>query len=145
MRGRTRNFGWGGWRGVRQAVVVGKPATAELPVFFGKSEACRVDASAFAVMSETNPREGKTLQVIAPSEPWVEGLQALGQAGWEGSGRMKQHLVEVSRNLHLEPSSRPLLILFETVRTGPFEGARLDAVRRLRTVHEQFRKEARPQ
>lgn len=123
----------------RQTVVVGKPTTAVLPVFFGKSDACLVDASAFAVMSEMNPQVGKALQIIASSEPLVDGLQLLGEAGWEGSERMKQHLIDVLRDLHREPSGQQLLTLFKTVRMVPFEEGCLDAVRALRTVHEQSR------
>ena len=125
----------------RQTVVASKPTTAVLPVFFGKSDACLVDASAFAVMSEMNPQVGKALQIIASSEPLVDGLQLLSEAGWEGSERMKQHLIEVLRDLHSEPSGQQLLTLFKTVRMVPFEAAHLEAVRGLRTIQEQSRTE----
>ena len=125
------------------AQFVGKPATAVLPVFFGKSDACLVDATAFGVMAEMNPEVGKQLQIVATSEPLVDGVQLLSDAGWKGSEEVRLDLLETLRDLHLDPAGQQLLTMFKTDQLVPFATEHLDAVRRLRGVFDQSR-EAQP-
>lgn len=128
----------------RQTQIVAKPTLAVLPVFFGNSDVCLVDAAAFAVMTELNPQVGKDLQIIAASEPLVDGIQLISDAGWSGSEETRQDLVQAMTELHLEPAGQQLLTLFKTDRLVPFAEAHLDSVRRLRASYDQLRKEAAP-
>lgn len=123
---------------------VGKPTAAVLPVFFGKADACLVDATVFKVMTEMNPQVGRALRTIATSEPLVDGLQILSFAGWSGAEQFKQDVIQAIGELHLNPAGQQLLTLFKTDQMAPFEDSQIDAVRRLRAVYDQGRKEATP-
>lgn len=119
----------------------GKPTTALLAVYFGKAEACLMDAPSFEVMTELNPQVGKKLRVIATSEPLLDGLQILSDKGWEGDEQLKRDVTQAISELHLEPAGQQLLTLFKTDQLAPFEDQHIAAVRRLRAIYDRCRSE----
>lgn len=121
-----------------------KPTTALLPVFFGKSDACLIDAASLAVMTELNPQVGKQLRVIASSLPLLDGMQVLSRNGWAGSEQLRTDLLRTISELHTEPSGQQLLTMFKTDRMAPFAETHLENVLSLWKTHEALRKESRP-
>jgi phosphonate transport system substrate-binding protein len=110
---------------------VGKPTAAVLPVFFGKKQACVVDAPSLAVIQELNPQVGKALRAIETSEPLSSALICLYNGSWR-SDTFRQDLIQTVSELHLDPAGQQLLTLFRTDRLVRFEERRLDSIRRLR-------------
>lgn len=123
--------------------VVGKPATAVLPVFFGKKHACLVDLESYEVMKELNPQLGNALQVVASSEPCVDNVIALVKDGWLSEVH-KEDTIQALADLHLEPAGQQILALFKVARLLPFKEDYLDAVKKLRAAYQQPPKRAYP-
>lgn len=48
-----------------------KTSRIVLPVFFGKADACVIEASAFEIMTDLNPQLGRRLEAVKTSEPLV--------------------------------------------------------------------------
>lgn len=48
-----------------------KASRIVLPVFFGKADACVIEASAFEIMADLNPQLGRQLKVVKTSDPLV--------------------------------------------------------------------------
>lgn len=121
--------------------VVGKPASAVLPVFFGKKHACLLDVEGFEVMKELNPQLGSTLQVVAASEPCVDNVMCLVKDGWLSEAH-KTDAIQALAELHLEPAGQQILTLFKVARLIPFEEGHLETVKKLRATHSELRKRA---
>ncbi len=119
---------------------VSKPSAAVLPVFFGKKQACVVDTTGFEVMKELNPQVGKTLHVIASSEPLTSVVICLRSGEW-ASEQFRRDLIQVLVECHTDPAGQQLLSLFKTDQLIPFQESHLDAVRELRSHYDQFHQE----
>jgi phosphonate transport system substrate-binding protein len=117
-----------------------KPSAVVLPVFFGKTDACLVDSTGFALMSELNPQVGTNLLVLASSQPLLNTVICLSRAGWS-SDRFRRDLAEALAELHLEPAGQQVLTLFKTERLIPFDEKQLETVRELRAACGRLRQE----
>jgi phosphonate transport system substrate-binding protein len=109
-----------------------KPTAAVLPVFFGSKPACLVDRQAFELMSELNPQVGRTLLVLAVSEPYLESVTCVSKSGWS-SERARQDLIQTMLDFNLEPNGRQILELFKVDQMVPFRAEYLESVQRLKT------------
>jgi phosphonate transport system substrate-binding protein len=116
---------------------VEKPSAAVLPVFFGKKHACLVDEPGLDLMKELNPQVGKELQAVAVSEPFLNGVICLSNAGW-ASETFKLDLIQTLGELHLEAAGQQILTLFKTDQLIPFQEKHLDTVRQLRAKHDHL-------
>lgn len=107
---------------------VTSPSAAILPVYFGKADACVVEASRFAVMQELNPQLGQALEVCETSPAYLESVICIRRDEFEHKGE----LVDGLASLHEEPAGRQMLMVFKVGRLLPFEEQALDSVRDLR-------------
>lgn len=82
-----------------------------LPVFFGKVDACVVDATSFHLARELNPQLG-SLRVLAQSPPLVENVIATPLQ----PHRYQQELIDAILSLHEDAAHRQLLMVFRTER-----------------------------
>jgi ABC-type phosphate/phosphonate transport system substrate-binding protein len=95
-----------------------------LPLFFGKIDACVVDAGNWDSIKELNPQLGR-LRVVARSEAVLEGLIAKPVEPHP----YQNELIDSVMNLHKTPAGEQLSLVFKTgvlVRVGkePFESVR---------------------
>lgn len=108
------------------SVEIGYRASAcILPLFFGKIDACVVDAGNWESMSELNPQLGR-LRVMARSEALLEGLVAMPIQPHP----YQSELIESILNLHKTAAGAQLDLIFKTgalTRVGrePFEPVRV--------------------
>jgi len=86
-----------------------KPSSACLPVFFGKADACVVNAAGWEILSEMNPQMGVKLRPIATSPAYLEGLGCVHVNFREFREELLQGLLE----LHRDPEGRQLLMVFK--------------------------------
>jgi ABC-type phosphate/phosphonate transport system substrate-binding protein len=126
--------------GARETVA--KPTAAVLPVFFGKKPACFVDQPALDMITELNPQVGKELNPVVVSEPYVDFLVCLSNAGWD-SEQHKADTIQGLSELHREPEGRQILTLFKIDQLVPFQDAQLDTVKRLWATHDQLQREVK--
>lgn len=107
-----------------------KPSAAILPVYFGKADACVVDAESFTVMKELNPQIGQALEAGRTSTPYLETIICV-----RGDYvKNRAELIEGLAELHEEASGRQILLVFKVDRLVPFENRALDTVRELRAT-----------
>lgn len=99
-----------------------KISRALLPVFFGNADACLVTRSGFDTMCELNPQIGKRLAVVASSDDWIPAVFAL-RADYRPSSR--EALIRGLRELHLSPSGRQVLTVFQSDRLEEADPAQL--------------------
>lgn len=104
--------------------LVPKPSACVLPVFFGRLDACIVDANNFATMKELNPQLGR-LKVLARSQPILEGMIAFASTPHPFRDELIQALLE----LHKDPAGAQMVMLFKTgplvrAAASDFEAAR---------------------
>jgi hypothetical protein len=104
-----------------------KPSAACLPVFFGRTAACVIDAGNLAIMRELNPQLGKQLQPLATSPPLVEVLVALHVQHQKLRFDVLRALLEFDR----DPEGRQVLTLLKSSRMTPLALSDLDSVRDL--------------
>jgi ABC-type phosphate/phosphonate transport system substrate-binding protein len=107
---------------------------AILPVFFGQADACAVDQSGLAIMSEMNPQVGKRLAVVAESAPFLDTICCVRLAGWE-EARHRPDLLDAMREITDDPAGRQILTLFKFDGMVPFKEEHLDTMRALRERH----------
>lgn len=106
------------------------PMPAILQVFFAKKDAALIDSSKFELMAELNPQL-RHLRTVASSEPLVNAVICLKQAGWP-SDNFRQDLIEALNGLHLDPAGRQILTMFKVQELKPFKPYHLNTVRQLR-------------
>jgi len=86
-----------------------KPSSACLPVFFGKADACVVNAAGWEILSEMNPQMAVKLRLIASSPAYLEALGCVHVNFREFREELLQGLLE----LHRDPEGRQLLMVFK--------------------------------
>ncbi len=100
-----------------------------LPVFFGKVDAALIDSIRYELMAELNPQLNN-MKVIEKSEPFVSYILCSKRSGW-ALPRLKQDIIRVASNLHIEPKAQQVFTLFKFGRLVPYEPHQLDTVRQL--------------
>lgn len=108
---------------------VGKASAAILPVYFGKADACVVDATSFKVMQELNPQIGQALEACLTSPAYLETVIGIRH----DYSQHRADLIDGLARLHDEVAGRQILMVFKVDRLVPFEERELDTVRRLST------------
>ena len=107
----------------------GRPTMA---VFFGQADYAIDTRSAFASTVELNPQVGRTLEVLARSEPLLPGLVCL-------SDRMppdlRRRYVEAAARMHDQTRYRQSMIVMRVSRIVPWEARFLDTTRALLARH----------
>ena len=93
-----------------------KVSQVVLPVFFGKADACVVDRSGFVIMSEMNPEVGKTLSVLAHSEPYLDSICCVRQSGWEQE-QNRSDLLAALEEIPEDPAGKQIM---ETIQVQRF-------------------------
>ena len=117
-----------------------KVSQVVLPVFFGKADACVVDRSGFAIMSEMNPEVGKTLSAVAHSEPYLDSICCVRRNGWKQE-QNRPNLLAALEELPEDPAGKQIMTLFKFDGFVPFEDHSLDTIRALRKRHDALAKE----
>lgn len=115
-----------------------KPTAAVLPVFFGQRAACIVDERSFDLMKELNPQVGRSLEIIAASEVFVDIVVCLGEQNWP-SPEARADTVHTMGHLDADAAGQQVLTLFKISRQVPFQETHLATVRALRRTYEQRR------
>lgn len=104
-----------------------KATEAVLPVFFGSKAACVATEKSYRSMVELNPQVGRTLRVLAQSEPLASGIIAVRTDYQEH----RQAALEELANLAKTPSGQQILTLMRYEDVVPFSAAALDSTRAL--------------
>ncbi len=117
-----------------------KPAKAVLPVFFGKTDACIVNAPVFETMKELNPQVGRRLRAIAVSEPLLDGATYLSRKGWKKS-KYREDMIKALETLHEDPQGQQILTLFKADRLVPFEEALMSGTKALKEKYDRLVRE----
>ena len=94
-------------------------------------------------MQELNPQVGRMLQVRLASEPFVESMICFSGPRWAAK-TYRQDMYRSLAELHLEPAGRQILTIFRSTQFVPFKESHLEAVKQLRTRHDQLQKELKP-
>ena len=97
-----------------------KVSQVVLPVFFGKADACVVDRSGFVIMSDMNPKVGKTLASVAQSEPVLDSICCVRRSGWEQE-QHRSDLLAALEEIPEDPAGKQIMTLFKFVDVKPFE------------------------
>jgi phosphonate transport system substrate-binding protein len=103
-----------------------RPSSCVLPLFFGRIDACVVDASSWELMQELNPQLAK-LQVLAQSEPLLEGMVAMPVQPHPYRGE----IIESVMDLHRDPAGAQMVMLFKIGSMVRPQAGVFDAVRTL--------------
>ncbi|MBL0160034.1 MAG: PhnD/SsuA/transferrin family substrate-binding protein [Bryobacterales bacterium] len=111
-----------------------RASTCVLPLFFGKIDACVVDAGSFDALKELNPQLGR-LKVAARSEVVLEGVIAMPAL----EHPYQRELIDSILNLHRTPAGEQFCLVFKAgpmMRVGreQYESARLLRARYRRLV-----------
>lgn len=113
----------------QSVALTSKASACVLPVFFGRLDACVVDANNFATMKELNPQLGR-LKVLARSQPMVEGMIAFALTPHPFRDELIQSLLQ----LHKDPAGAQMVMLFKT---GPLVRATADDFEAARAAWEK--------
>jgi hypothetical protein len=103
-----------------------------LPLFFGKIDACVVDAGNLESLQELNPQLGR-LRVAARSAPLLEGLIAMPVQPHP----YRDELIDSLLNLHRSPAGEQLGVVF---RTGPLARAGREQFESVRLLVGRYRR-----
>jgi ABC-type phosphate/phosphonate transport system substrate-binding protein len=114
--------------------LVAKSSAACLPVFFGKADACIVDAPSWDVLTEMNPQLASRLRIVATSPPYVEGLVCLHAKHKDFVEDLLQGLIELNK----DPEGKQLLMIFRGERTGEVREQDLVTARELWAKYTSF-------
>jgi phosphonate transport system substrate-binding protein len=113
------------------------PSAAVLPVFFGKAQACVVDAGAFELLGQLNPQLQRTLVPIAESPAMANSVICFSRTGWP-SEQLRRDVARQLASLEKDPAGRQILLLFKCDRLSPFDPAQLDTTADLYRRYRQF-------
>ena len=108
-----------------------KPTNTILPVFFGTAPVCFVDEPSFDLMSELNPQVGKTLRVLARSEPLGDVVVCLNTQAWPTPSN-REVTIKAIADIESNPTGQQILTLFKIARFIPFTDDHLATTRDLR-------------
>jgi ABC-type phosphate/phosphonate transport system substrate-binding protein len=103
-----------------------KGSSCVLPLFFGKVDACVLDARSYQLMQELNPQLSK-LKVLASSEPLLEGLVAMPKSGH----RYRAEIIDAIMTLHRDPAGAQMVMFFQSGAMLPAKAQYFEATRAL--------------
>ena len=107
----------------------GRPTMA---VFFGQADYAVDTRSAFASTVELNPQVGRTLEVLARSEPLLPGLVCLSD---RMPPELRRRYIEAAARMHDQARYRQSMIVMRVSRIVPWEARFLDTTRALLARH----------
>ncbi|MBI4661835.1 MAG: PhnD/SsuA/transferrin family substrate-binding protein [Verrucomicrobia bacterium] len=106
-----------------------------LPVFFRQQEACLVTRSGFDIMSELNPQIRAQLKPLAASPELVPAFTFLRP---DYRGAPHDEIVAEVLKMHLTPSGKQILTLFQTDRIEQRSADVLESARELVEAHRRL-------
>ena len=112
-----------------------KISPAVLKVFFRQVDACLVNRRGFETMKELNPQLGQQLKVLALSPELVPSVFCF-RADFSSSVR-EQLLVEIAK-VHLSPSGRQVLTMFQSDRLEEWPASCLESGLELLARHRRL-------
>jgi len=89
-----------------------KPANCILPLFFAKIQACVIDGHDWDLLKELNPQLGRTLKILAQSEPILDGIVAFTKVPMPYRERILASLLQ----MHKDPLGNQII---SALRSGP--------------------------
>lgn len=113
------------------------PSAAVLPVFFGKAQACVVDAGAFELLAQLNPQLQRALVPITESPTMANSVVCFSRTGWP-SEQLRHDAAKQLATLERDPAGRQILLLFRCDRLSPFEPAQFETTVDLYRRYRQF-------
>lgn len=120
--------------------IVDKVSQAVLPVFFGSVDACVVDRSGFAIMTELNPQVATKLKIVKRSEPLLDRVCCIRSTGWEKQEERKSTYDSLAM-VDTDPAGRQILNLFKIEAITEFKDEHLESIRDLYNRHWELRRE----
>jgi phosphonate transport system substrate-binding protein len=99
-----------------------------MPVFFGKADACLASRSSFETMAELNPQLGRQLRILERSPGFATGVIAVRK---DILNPARDALVEILKDMHLDPKGRQLLTLFRINRLVSYKPEHLLSVEKV--------------
>ncbi|GAB6096601.1 hypothetical protein JCM14469_28540 [Desulfatiferula olefinivorans] len=111
---------------------VKKESQAILKVFFGKADACVVQASTFAVMTELNPQIGARLTTLIESPDFLIGLFAIVDGIDAATRELMLALID---GLPGDPEGRKILSMFRVNGVSPYRAESIATIEALYRSH----------
>lgn len=117
-----------------------KPSQVILSVFFGQSDACLVEDTAFRTMGELNPQVRTKLKVIAESPDLVTSM-AFFRPGLAED--MRELVLETAGNLEDNPRGKQILMLFKCDSLTTPKESDMDSLRAMVAEYERLKRHTR--
>ncbi len=110
---------------------------AILSVFFGQSDACIVNKSAFQTMIELNPQVGKSLKILKSSEPFANGL-AFFTLEFLKHKETCDKILKSAFEVESYPAGKQIFALLRTKQVVPYKDEGLESTQNLMDLYNKL-------
>lgn len=117
-----------------------KPSQLILSVFFGQSDACLVEDTAFRTVAELNPQVGTKLKVIAESPDYMTSLSFFRPGLAED---MRKLVLDTASRLGDNPRGKQILMLFKCDSLATPKESDMDSLRAMIAEYERLKRQTR--